>query len=256
VARFLGDPNSATFEELALAKFTEAYERDPEVRALAEAPPDQIGDWREIPLIEPWTLADTPAAEDLGTLAGETAFRRACLAGLAAPPILDLVGAGDLSSLGGPGSLRAAGEGARVDVTAARSWLAGRQRDGRPAVVVATDAAWERLLGALARQDLRFRLGFGSRAVLLAQGPSPAGTMPGADRLGLDSSAVFRELRWPGVASPCYTRAGRVEPLHWVGLVASAGRLAVLDLVGSPLRVATPVAAVDDGDGLRISAVG
>src|SRR5262249_49252248 len=49
-----------------------------------------------------------------------------------------------------------------VDVPKARSWAAGRQREGRPALVLATAFALVQWLESLERQDLRLRLPAGS----------------------------------------------------------------------------------------------
>lgn len=113
---------------------------------------------------------------DLYRAAIDASFPRFCLAGFAGPPpILSLIPPREVladSSLsfmadhvlarwGGPGSAWAFGRGG-LDARAARSWAGARQRDGRPALVLATALALDRWLDSLARQGLRFRLPAGS----------------------------------------------------------------------------------------------
>jgi hypothetical protein len=133
-----------------------------------------------------------------------------------------------LAAWGGPESAVAFG-GRGVEPAAARSWLAARQREGRPALLLATSLALADLLEALDRYDLRFRMPAGStlfdtggtkgrrrevtRAELLARVE---------DRLGIPPPAVVREYGMTELTSQCYTRVlagGDPEiffPPHWV----------------------------------------
>lgn len=275
IAQFVARPDAAGFEVLALEAFSRAYERDPAVRELCRRrglATGELDDWRSIPAVAPGELggeSETESPESLTQAAIQAAFETACLRGLAAPPLLRLVEKrrGDPTTshlversdrLGGPGSA-AAVESGRIDVTAARSWLAGRQRDGRPALIVSDDESLGRLLGMLERQDLRFRLASGSRVIVLEPLESAAVSVGVArippdrvGRLGLDAGGLVRQFRWAGVPTPCYGSAEedgrwRIAPPHWVGLSAvdpaatAAGEIAALDLTRAtlPLRVTT-----------------
>src|SRR6202035_3042773 len=158
-----------------------------------------------------------------------------------------------LARYGGPGRATALGTGG-VDLPRARSWAGARQRDGRPALVLATAFALADWLQALARQDLRFRLPAGtvvfetggfkgrtrelSRPELLAQV---------AERLGVPGASVVREYGMTELTSQCYTRtlAGGDADLfaapHWV-------RVRVLDpatLAAAPAGVPGLLAVLD-----------
>ena len=78
----------------------------------------------------------------------------------------------------------------RIDRLRIRSWLAGRQRAGQPAWIVASESAARELLYDLDRRRLLFRLPPGSRVVRLGTPESllePSGCSPGdiATRLGV-----------------------------------------------------------------------
>ncbi|HEX2162765.1 MAG TPA: acyl-protein synthetase [Thermoanaerobaculia bacterium] len=101
-----------------------------------------------------------------------------------------------------------------VDARAARSWLGARQREGRPAMVLATAFALADLVDGLARLDLRFRLPPGS--VVFETGgfkgrereTSPAELAAGvAERLGVPAGAIAREYGMTELTSQLYTRA-------------------------------------------------
>ncbi|HXO20677.1 MAG TPA: hypothetical protein VOA87_12230 [Thermoanaerobaculia bacterium] len=327
VSRFLSEPGSGSFDELALAAFAFQFERIPAFRRLCEsrgAAPGTLSDWRLIPLIpaaafRTLELAAGPAMETFrssGTTGGgageeggrsvhrhpfpelyrqavDASFPFSCLRDPAdRPPILSLVPGRQqlpdsslsfmadhlLARYGGPGSATAFGTGG-VDLPRARSWAGARQRDGRPALVLATAFALADWLQALARQDLRFRLPAGtvvfetggfkgrtrelSRPELLAQV---------AERLGVPGASVVREYGMTELTSQCYTRtlAGGDADLfaapHWVRVrvldpatLAAApagvpGLLAVLDLanLGSALHLLTEDLGVAEGAGFRL----
>ncbi len=293
LARYLARPGQDSFEELALAAFAEVYESDPVYRELCErhaASPDSVGDWRAIPTT-PATGEDRESAAAAPAAwyrdAAERAFQIGCLTALDAPAILQMVPAADPGALDHElaagfaqrfGGGTSAVDGARIDVVAARSWLAGRQRDHRAALLLASGASLRRLLTALERQDLRFQLAPGSRAVLMG-GPdplSPAGIddLPVliSERLGLTRAALLVRYTWDGVPTALYGRLdgkGRLESSAvspWLRVRAlepetgrelaagASGRLAVLDLTirGRPFHIATGSAGTVDGSTVRV----
>ncbi|HVT18727.1 MAG TPA: hypothetical protein VHQ90_21410 [Thermoanaerobaculia bacterium] len=84
VARFLADPGSASFDELALAAFAFQYERIEPLRKLSARSgktPERIADWRQVPLVptaafKTLRLAAAPEREvfrSSGTSGGEAA---------------------------------------------------------------------------------------------------------------------------------------------------------------------------------------
>lgn len=200
--RFLADPESDSFAELARAAFAFQYERVSAYRALCDRRgigPGEIADWREVPLVptaayRTLELAAAPALEvfrssgtggqrsvhhhgfpDLYRAAIDASFPRACWPFPERAPILSLVPPRDVlpdSSLSFMvahvlahwGSPESTGAAGRagVETAKARSWLGARQRAGRPVLVVATAFALLDLLDFLARQELRFRLPAGS----------------------------------------------------------------------------------------------
>ncbi len=290
IARYLARPEGDRFDELAAAACSELWERDAAFRELwggAGASPERPDGWRAMPAVPaPEPRGGEPAAT-LERDAAERAFRSSCLAGLQAPPILQLVAGGEAPSndlardcarlverFGGPGSGVAVKRG-HVDAVAARSWLAARQRDRRPAVLLATAASLARLLATLERQDLRFQLAHGSRVVVMDPLDAAPGfdarraAAAGSERLGLVRDGLLGRLDWSGVPTPLYGRpaaGGGLEaalPSPWTRIRAlepdtgrelpegSAGRLSVVDLAirGRPFHLWTPSAGVLERDG-------
>jgi hypothetical protein len=170
-----------------------------------------------------------------------------------------------LARYGSPESTVAFGKRG-VEMVPARSWAAARQRAGRPALVLATSLALDQWLGALERQDLRFRLPAGS-AVFETGGfkgharevSPPAQLRRLEERLGLPPAAVVREYGMTELTSQCYTRALAggdpdlfVAP-HWVRIrildpatlaeaeLGKPGLIAVFDLanLGSAAHLLT-----------------
>lgn len=229
---------------------------------------------------------------DLYRAAIDASFARFCLPDLASPPMLLLVPPRALapeSSLsfmadhvatrhGGPASLWAWTEKG-LDAKAARSWLGARQRDGRPVFVFATALALDRLVEALARLELRFRLpagsvvfetgGFKGRERETTRDELLAGL---ADRLGIGAGRVVSEYGMTELTSQLYTRsltggAGDVfVPPPWVRVrvvdpetlaevaLGTPGALAIFDLanLGSAVHLLTDDLGVAAGDGVRL----
>lgn len=235
--------------------------------------PTEAGDWRRMPAVptlafKSMELMAAPAVEvfrssgttgddrsvhhhpfpDLYRATIDAAFPGACLAGLGNPPMISLVpdrvqapdsslsfmvdhvvsrwGAADSVYAFGPRGVKAAD---------ARSFCGARQRDRRPALVLATAFALVELLEALDRFDLRFRLpagtvvfetgGYKGRSRELARTDLLARL---EDRLGVPGSQVVREYGMTELTSQLYTRAlsggdpDLFVPPHWM-------RLRVLD---------------------------
>jgi Acyl-protein synthetase, LuxE len=166
-----------------------------------------------------------------------------------------------------------------VETTKARSWLAARQRQGRPVLILSTAFALLDLLDGLARVDLRFRLAPGSAIFETGgfKGRTREITRPHllalvSDRLGVPSERVVREYGMTELTSQCYTRAlagGDPElfvPPHWMRVRAldpvtlaeqpagAVGVLAILDLanVGSALHLLTADLGATTEDGFRL----
>jgi Acyl-protein synthetase, LuxE len=281
--------------------------------AAAGLAPDTLRDWRDIPLIptlafkhtrlaiaEPreifessGTTATTPSRHyhpypDLYRQVIDATFPGAFLEGDRRPPMLSLVpdrAAAPLSSLafmldhvrqrwGGEGTVSAAGPGG-VRAQPVRSFLAARQRDRRPPVILATSFALAELVEGLTRLKLSFRLPPGSRIFetggykgrrreLSRQAIEEAI----GQRLGLPPSAITREYGMTELTSHFYSAPGSdlYAPAPWVRFrilepatlqPAEPGRpglLAVFDLanVGSALHVLTEDLAIADNGRFRL----
>jgi hypothetical protein len=183
-----------------------------------------------------------------------------------------------LARYGAPESAVACGKRG-VEAMPARSWAGGRQRSGRPAVVLATSLALAQWLDALERQDLRFRLPAGSAVFETGGFKGRAGEVSPErqrermmERLGLPAGAVVREYGMTELTSQCYSRslAGGdpdvfVAP-HWVRVrildpltLAEAepgkpGLIAVFDLanLGSAAHLLTEDVGAAAGEGFRL----
>ena len=183
-----------------------------------------------------------------------------------------------LSRWGSPESATAFGPRG-VEVPKARSWAGGRQREGRPVLVLATALALAQWLDALERQDLRFRLpagsavfetgGFKGRSTELTREDLLARL---GERLHVMPQAVVREYGMTELTSQFYTRAllGGDPDLfvgpHWTRVrildpetleeapAGAPGLVAVFDLanLGSAVHLLTEDLGVAEGDGFRL----
>jgi hypothetical protein len=230
---------------------------------------------------------------DLYRQAIDASFPRFCLPPGSGPrlPILSLIPGRELvpdSSLsfmaahvlerwGDAESATAFGRG--VEVARARSWAAARQRERRPALVLATALALVQWLDFLERQDLRFRLPAGT--VLFETGgfkgrtaeiPREALLERVTERLAVPAQQVVREYGMTELSSQCYTRslAGGDPDLFvappWVRVrvldpetldeapAGTPGLLAVFDLanVGSAVHLLTEDLGMAEGEGFRL----
>jgi hypothetical protein len=324
VARFLTDPASASFEDLALATFAFQFERIEPFRRLCEgrgAAPATVGDWRRVPPVptaafKTLELAAGPAIEvfrSSGTTEGErrsvhhqpfpnlyrqvidASFPRFCLPDWEPGgrlPILSLIPSREqlpdsslsfmadhiLAHYGGPESLTAFGPRG-VEAAKARSWAGGRQREGRPVLVLATAFALVQWLDVLERQGLRFRLpagsavfetgGFKGRVTEISRGDLLEGV---GVCLGVPPGSIIREYGMTELTSQLYTRTllGGDPDLfvapHWVRVrildpetleeapAGTPGLISVFDLanLGSAVHILTEDLGVAEGEGLRL----
>ncbi len=282
------------------------------------ATPATVASWREVPTVptlafKSLDLAAAPAVEtfrssgttgerrsvhrhpypDLYRAVIDATFPDAVLAGLERPPMLSLVPAravlpdSSLAFLADHAIERFGAEdsatvfGARgLDGKAARSWLAARQRDRRPAAILATALALAALLDALERLDLRFRLpagsrlfetgGFKGRRREVGSGELAARV---AERLAVPPGRIVREYGMTELTSHFYTRAlaggdpGLFVPPPWTRVrvldpatleeapTGEVGLLAVFDLanLGSAVHLLTEDLAVAEGGGFRLA---
>ncbi len=282
------------------------------------ATPATVASWRDVPAVptlafKSLELAAAPAVEifrssgtrgerrsvhhhpypDLYRAVIDATFPEALLARLERPPMLSLVPTREalpdsslsfmadhvLARFAADGSTTAFGARG-LDSKAARSWLAARQRDRRPAAILATALALAALLAALERLDLRFRLPAGSRVFEtggfkgkrreIGRGELLARL---AERLAVPPARVVREYGMTELTSHFYTRvlAGgdpdlfvpppwtRIRVLDPATLDEAApgavGLLAVFDLanLGSAVHVLTEDLASAEGGGFRLA---
>jgi len=271
--------------------------------------PETLADWRQVPMIptlsfkslrlaidEPLevfessgTTGSTPSRHyhpypDLYRDVIDATFPAAVLAGHEALPMLSLVPGrqeAPHSSLafmldharsrwGGPGSQSVAGPRG-LDARAARGFLAARQRDRQPALILSTAFALKQLLEALARLRVSFRLPPGSRVFETGGYKGQSRELERheleaavAHHLGLGGEAIVREYGMTELTSHFYGSPGgtefKVPP--WVRTqildpatleivpLGQPGLLAIFDLAnfGSALHVLTEDLAIA-GDG-------
>jgi hypothetical protein len=183
-----------------------------------------------------------------------------------------------LARYGAPQSLTAFGPRG-VEAPKARSWAGGRQREGRPLLVLATALALAQWLDALERQDLRFRLpagsavfetgGFKGRTTELTREDLLARL---GERLHVMPQAVVREYGMTELTSQFYTRAlhgGNADLFvapHWTRVrildpvtleeapAGTPGLIAVFDLanLGSAVHLLTEDLGAAEEDGFRL----
>jgi hypothetical protein len=280
--------------------------------------PATVASWRDVPLVPAAAFATVELASDppqetfrsSGTLGAERSIHRHpfpelyravvdatfpafCLPPGERPPMLALVPpravtpdsslgfmvAHVLERFGGPASTF--GFGARgVEIGTCRSWLAGRQREGRPVLVLASAFALADLLGFLERSNLHFRLpagsvvfetgGFKGRTRTLARAQLVAAV---ATWLGVGPGRVVSEYGMTELTSQAYTatlaggdpelfvpapwmRVRALDPETLAQLPAGAtGLLAIFDLanVGSALHVLTEDLGSVEAGGFRLA---
>ena len=292
----------------------EAYSRMCERAGLT---PETVADWRQIPMIPTRAFkrmeigsggaeavfrssgtsgearsVHAHAFLDLYRATIETAFARHCLPGAAPVPMLSLIPSREQlpdSSLSfmvdhvmatwGDASNACALGPRGIDGRLLRTWLAARQRDRRPVLVMATAFALVEALEALARLGVRFRLPVGS--VLFETGGYKGRSRElSADDLaertetwfGLAPRRIVREYGMTELTSQFYSRAlsGGDPDLftapHWCRYrvleaeslqeaeAGEAGLIAIFDLanLGSAVHLLTEDLGVAEPGGLRL----
>jgi hypothetical protein len=169
-----------------------------------------------------------------------------------------------------------------VEVAPARSFLAARQRDRRPTLILATSDALAQLLAALDRRGLRFRLPAGSRVLETVGG---AGTRAPsrqellarlAEGLTLPAEAVVRSYGVTGLTSRFYAgysalgKARAFRPQRWARVrildaasleeasTGAPGRISVFDLgnAGSAVSLLTEELGRADEEGFHLAGTG
>ena len=279
--------------------------------------PETVEQWPDVPLVpalafKSLDLAAAPPQEtfrssgtsgsprsvhghgfpDLYRATIDASFGPACLGSLSRPPMLSLIPSRSqapdsslsfmidhlLANYGAPSSLTAFGNRG-LDATQARSFLAARQRDGHPTLILTTAFALATLLDALERLDLRFRLPAGS--TVFETGGYKGRTREVSrhelltrlsERLGVPSSSVVREYGMTELTSQVYTNTlsggdpDLFVPPHWMRfrilepttlVEQTAGReglIAVFDLanLSSAVHLLTEDLGVAEGAGFRL----
>lgn len=226
IQRFIADPASGDFDELA-------------ARAAGASP-----------------VGPSPA---LARAAMSAVLASNGVAGAERRPVLALAADGEsrfvdevLATRGGDAGLRPI-KPRGVDPVATRSWLAARQRDHRPALLVGPAAGFDGLLAPVERRRLKFRLPPGSAALVVWE-PREA---PGEDlrarlveSLGLTSERLWLGWEVEGTVTPFvapWDGDNRFAVPHWVRVETDAeGRLLIVDLAnhGTELRVMTEAQAI------------
>jgi hypothetical protein len=276
--------------------------------------PESIASWRQVPLVPATAfrtldIAAAPAREvfrSSGTSGGprsvhrhpfpelyraviDATFPPAVLRGLERPPMLSLIPdreqapdsslafmiAHAMERWGDPASVVAVGARG-VAAPAVRGFLAARQRDRRPALVLGTSFALVQMLDGLERLDLRFRLPSGSRVFDTGglkgrrRELTPEQLATGlASRLDVPAAGIVREYGMTELTShfycgeedpdlfrpPPWARVHVLDPSTLEELPpGETGLLAVFDLanLGSALHLLTEdLAAAEVGGGFR-----
>ena len=243
VAGFVRGDLEESFETLALEVFRHRYRLDAAFRELCDrrgSTPETVPGWRGIPVVEAASLPPPvasgdqagPAAIALGRAVVDRSFPAICLEGLGRPPVLSLVPTGDeahdpglatlaervLEAWAAPDSA-APIAGRRVEAAKARSFLAARQRDRRPTLILATPDTLAQLLETLERRGLRFRLPPGSRAVACggAESVDPGLQARLAEGLDVGPDRLVGGYGVPGLRSRFYAghrRDGEAQPFR------------------------------------------
>ncbi len=301
IAAYIRGETGDSFDELALAVFRSQYERIASFRTLCDqrgATPGRVAGWRDVPVAAPPAAGGTepgaaePPAEpdhlDLHHTVIDRSFPAACLGGMGRPPVLSLIPPGEDASDRGLGFMAdrvlrvwaAPDSGVAmarrgVEVAKARGFLAARQRDRRPTLVLATSATLARLLEALDRRGLRFRLPPGSRVVEAGgRGPSDRELLIRlAEGLAVPAESVVRAYSATGLTSRFYgghDRRGQARPFRpipWTRVrildpetlaeapAGTSGLVSVFDLanVGSAAHLLTDSVGVAAEDGFQLA---
>ncbi len=298
IAAFIRDPESHDFDDLVHRAMAVQYERSAPFREICSErgiTPERVESWLDVPAQTRDSIpSDEAAAPRIGPTeqaAMDANWARYCLDALTHPPVLSLVAAGEtadgrrtgatvahvLERWGNGDSLSAIGPRG-VDARKARGFLAARQRDDQPILIVASRPTLGELVASLQRLDLRFRLSGASVVVEMVE----ATELPGdraddvhgliEDFLAIPSNRIVRELGVANASTQMFTNIladGDAEvfaPPHWVrlslvepgsrGVVAPGdpGLLRVFDLANldRSLHIETEIRGVLSPDGFRL----
>ncbi len=269
IAKYIGDPDSHEFDELARRAFAFQHQRSSRFREacrLRGVDPNSIDSWIDVPTVEAESRESASrVAGDLSVLqraALDSTWTTFCLDQLVQPPILSLLPnevpepdptqpcpnhdsrlAYIAERWGGSDSLVAI-EGQKINTRLARGFLAARQRDGEPILIAATPTTLDQLIESLQRLDLRFRMSSASIVVELDDS-NKTEEIPYRGELydsietylAIPSSRLVRGLGGEALATQLFTdvltggdTAVFVAP-HWVRLsTGERGNLRVFDL--------------------------
>lgn len=298
------------FQFARIAAFREMCER-------SGATPETVGDWREIPMIPTRAFKTMEIAtgegrevfRSSGTTGGqrsvhrhphpdlyratiEAAFAENCLPTPGRLPTMSLIPSREqledsslsfmvdhvMRTWGAPSSLYAVGPRG-IEPKRLRAWLAARQREARPVLVMSTSFSLVEALETLERLGLRFRLPPGS--VLFETGGYKGRSRrlearelarQAEEWMGIAPDHIVREYGMTELTSQLYTRAldGGAPDLfqvpHWCryrvldpetlsdAQPGEVGLIAILDLanLGSALHLLTEDLGTAEPQGLRL----
>ncbi len=257
IETFIDRPEPSRFEELALRVFAFQFERVPAYRSLCESrglSPDNVRRFEDAPRVSTrsFKTASLHAADPVvvfrssGTSTGtrsqhhhpypqlyrrvvDATFPSACMPTPEAPilsliPSLELAPDSSLSFMadhviarfGDATSAWAVGRRG-IEAATARSWLASRQRQHRPVVILATSLSLDACLQGLERLGLKFRLPSGSR-IFETGGAKALETSVDvesmhrrlAESLAAPATAIVGEYGMTELTSQAYTAPGGV----------------------------------------------
>lgn len=283
-----------------------------------QATPESVQRWQDIPMIPTPAFKSTvfcvgPPVEvfrSSGTTVGgersahhhpfpdlyrrsiDATFPNFCRIGSDLPPMLSLIPsrlqAPDsslsfmidhvLSNFAGSGTLHAIGRRG-VEAGPVRSWLAARQRGGRPALILATALSLHQCLDSIDRLGLRFRLPAGTAIFETGGFKTRSGEIQRSELLdraqallNVPAGAVVREYGMTELSSQAYTRVlyggdpDRFVCPPWMKVRildpetldeledGQEGMIAVLDLanVGSAVHILTEDLGVAEEGGFKL----
>ena len=298
IAAFVRDPDSHDFDDLVRLAVAAHYERRAAFRKLCSErgiTPERVDSWLDVPALTSDFIdsdeAATPRLSPTEQAAIDASWTRYCLDAPTHPPVLSLFLASEtehgrrtaapvahlLERWGSMDSLSAIGPRG-VDAKKARGFLAARQRDGQPVLIVASSTTLGELVASLQRLDLRFRLSAASVVVEMVEVTDLPGDRAGEvhglieEFLAIPPNRFVRLLGVAGASTQMFTDSladGDAEvfvPPHWVRLSlidpgskevvapGEPGLLRVFDLANldQSLHLETEIRGVLGPDGFRL----
>jgi hypothetical protein len=284
ISRFIDQQERADFDQLATQLIARQVEEGVAGCELAwsELSRGDIGDWRAVPPIRS-SILPRPASPTADSKLVSSAMRAfwQTLAPAPGMPIL-LLAASESGSTAGSLAVaiqQAAPErellnpaaSGKIDTLAVRSWLAARQRGGKPATIVATAEMSGRLSRFIERRRLVFRLPTGSRLFVIGTLNAQKGGSTEPPHL-VDLLGLMPESTWHIVIAPTLTTPLKialvhreirtlVAPPHWVRYRLAEHRLVIMDLATTRFPAcqeiglkATPAESSNPSGGLIVQA--